>query len=138
MRAGYDVFLPISTRWSDNDIFGHLNNVVYYGLFDTALCHRFVRAGILQDPAATHILMMAESGCRFHSQVAFPDRVTVGVRLDRLGRSSIRHAAAVFANDDAVAAAEGFMVHVCVDARTRRPAPMPERWRLSLQTPKDR
>ena len=133
LRDAYDVFLPLTTRWADNDVFGHLNNVVYYSLFDTALCHHFVRAGILQDPVATHILMMAESGCRFHAQVSFPDRVTAGLRLDRLGGSSIRHEMAVFANEATVAAAEGFMVHVCVDARTRRPARLPDRWRSALQ-----
>lgn len=132
-RADYSVFLPVTTRWMDNDLFGHLNNVVYYSVFDTAVCHRFVQAGILQRPGAGHFLMMVESGCRYHSEVAFPDRITTGLRTARLGTSSVRHEVAIFRNDAPIAAAEGFMVHVCVDATTRRPAPLPEHWRAALE-----
>ena len=133
-RNDYAAFLPVTTRWMDNDVFGHLNNVVYYSLFDTAVCHRFVQLGILQQPGAAHILMMAESGCRYHSEVKFPEPLTTGVRLAKLGTSSIRHEIAVFRGEAEVAAAEGFMVHVCVDTATRRPAPLPQAWRDALTT----
>lgn len=133
-RADYTLFLPVTTRWMDNDSLGHLNNVVYYSLFDTAVCHRFVQAGILYAPGSPHLLMMVESGCRYHSEVRFPDPLTTGVRLAQLGRSSIRHEIALFRDTAEVASAEGFMVHVCVDAATRRPAPMPDAWRIALQS----
>lgn len=132
-RADYATFLPVTTRWMDNDALGHLNNVIYYSLFDTAVCHRFVACGILQNPGAEHLLMMAESGCRYHSEVRFPDALTTGVRLARLGASSIVHEIGLFRGEEATASAEGFMVHVCVSAGTRRPAPMPDAWRDALQ-----
>ena len=134
IRADYRVFLPIMTRWMDNDVFGHLNNVVYYSLFDTAVCHGLVGAGILNVRGGSHYLVMAENGCRYHSEVAFPDRVMVGTRVVRVGTSSVRHEIGVFRNDEDRASAEGFMVHVCVDHATRRPAALPEAWRAALAT----
>ena len=131
-RADYHVFLPITTRWMDNDVFGHLNNVVYYSLFDTAVCHSLVGRGILQIAGGAHIMVIAESGCRYHSEVAFPDLVVAGIRVGTIGNSSVRHEIGVFRGEQDVASAEGFMVHVCVDAATRRPAAMPARWRSAL------
>ena len=133
VRADYVSFLPLTTRWMDNDALGHLNNVVYYSLMDTAVCHGFVARGILTWKGGAHILMMVESGCRYHSEVAFPDPVTVGLRIAKLGTSSVRHEVGVFAGAAETASAEGFMVHVCVDAATRRPAAWPDAWRRSLE-----
>ena len=115
LRADYRRFLPITTRWMDNDVFGHVNNAAYYSFFDTAITHFLVRCGILGWRGGGHVMMVAESGCRYHSEVAFPDRLT-----------------AVFRDDADTAAAEGYFVHVCVDAATRRPAPLPDRWRQIL------
>ncbi len=137
LRADYRCFLSLTTRWMDNDVFGHLNNVVYSSLFDTAVCRSLVGRGILQGPHDAHILMMVESGCRFHSEMAFPDEVTAGIRVASVGTSSVRHEVAVFRNDADRAAAEGFMVHVCVDTATRRPAPWPQDWRDSFTTTGD-
>ena len=133
VRADYAVFLPLATRWMDNDVFGHVNNVVYYSFFDTAVCHFLVSAGILTWRGSDHIMVMAESGCRYHSEVAFPDRLTAGLRLARLGSSSVRYEIGVFREDSETASAEGFMVHVCVAAATHRPAPLPDAWRAALQ-----
>ena len=116
----------------DNDVFGHVNNVHYYSYFDTAVCHFLVRVGILTWKGSPHIMVMAESGCRYHSEVAFPDALTAGVRIARLGTSSVRWEIAVFRDGRDEASAEGFMVHVCADAATHRPAPMPEEWRTAL------
>ena len=132
-RADYSSFLPISTRWADNDVFGHLNNVVYYSLFDTAVCTLLVNAGILHWRGSERIMVMAESGCRYHSEVAFPERIEAGLRIARLGTSSVRYEIAIFRDGAGLAAAEGFMVHVCVDAAARRPAPIPQAWREILQ-----
>lgn len=133
-RADYVSFQPITTRWMDNDVFGHLNNVVYYSLFDTAVCRLLVDAGILTWRGGDHIMVVAENGCRYHSEVAFPDRISAGLRLGRLGERSVRYEIGVFREDSDMASAEGFMVHVCVDAATRRPAPLPQAWRAALQT----
>ena len=133
VRANYASFLPITTRWMDNDVFGHLNNVVYYSLFDTAVCTMLVSRGILSWRGGEHFVVIAESGCRYHSEVSFPDRLSAGLRLARVGERSIRYEIGIFRDGDDAAAAEGFMVHVCVDASTRRPAPLPQAWRAALQ-----
>lgn len=135
-RADYQVFLPIATRWMDNDVFGHLNNVVYYSFFDTAVTRSLMDRGILTWKGSSHFLVVAESGCRYHSEAAFPSVITAGIRVAALGTSSIRHEIGVFADEAQTASAEGFMVHVCVDGTTRRPAPMPEAWRAALQAMK--
>lgn len=133
LRADYKVFLPLTTRWMDNDVFGHLNNVVYYSLFDTAVCQSLVARGILTWHGGSHFLMIVESGCRYHSEIAFPDPVVAGIRLASIGTSSIRHEIGAFRGTADAASAEGFIVHVCVDATTRRPAPLPDGWRDALQ-----
>ena len=133
VRADYRRFLPITTRWMDNDVFGHVNNAAYYSFFDTVITYFLMQYGILSLQGGAHLLMVAESSCRYHSEVAFPDPLTAGLRLARLGNSSIRHEIAVFRGDADMAAAEGCFVHVCVDAATRRPAPLPGRWRQILE-----
>ena len=133
LREQYRRFLPLTLRWMDNDVFGHVNNAHYYSLFDTAVCEFLVGRGILTWRGSDHFMVVAESGCRYHSEVAFPDDVTAGLRVMRLGKSSVRYDIGVFRNEDDVASAEGFMVHVCVSAETRRPAPLPDHWRAALQ-----
>lgn len=133
-RASYAAFVPLTTRWMDNDVFGHVNNVVYYSLFDTAVCHLLVTAGLLRAHGDAPLLMVvAESGCRYHTEVAFPDRLTAGVRVGRLGSSSVRWEIGIFREPQDTASAEGFMVHVCVAAADRRPVPLPAAWREVLQ-----
>jgi len=134
VRADYCRFLPITTRWMDNDAFGHVNNVTYYSSFDTAITHFLVQTSILNWRGADRMLMVAESSCRYHSEISFPDRVTAGLRVARLGNSSIRHEIGVFREDSDIAAAEGYFVHVCVSIATRRPAPIPDPWRQILKT----
>ena len=116
----------------DNDAFGHVNNVTYYSYFDTAVTGWLAERGLigLQDGP---MWMVAETGCRFLGEVAFPELVTVGLRLGRLGTSSVRYELAVFRGDAQQAAAEGRFVHVHVDRATRRPAPIPEGIRAQLQ-----
>lgn len=132
-RADYALFLPIATRWMDNDVFGHLNNVVYYSFFDTAVTTSLVGKAVLNWKGGAHFLVVAESGCRYHSELSFPGTVDVGIRVAMVGHRSIRHEIGVFRDGSEVAAAEGFMVHVCVDSVTRRPAPLPPEWRAALE-----
>jgi len=134
VRAQYRRFLPISLRWMDNDVFGHVNNAHYYSLFDTAVCEFLVGRGILTWRGSDHYMVVAESGCRYRSEVAFPDRVTAGLRVARLGSSSVRYDIGIFRDDEDLTSAEGFMVHVCVGAESRRPAPLPASWREALQS----
>ncbi len=115
----------------DNDVFGHVNNVTYYSFFDSSITawlleHQFI--GFADGP----MWMVAENGCRFLSEVAFPHELTVGLRLGRLGSTSVRWELAVFRGDADEASAEGFFVHVHIDRQTRRPAPVPEKVRAAL------
>lgn len=121
-----------ATRWADNDMYGHLNNAVYYQLFDTMI-NGWLAANAAVDPAEGEVVnVVAESGCRFFAEVGFPSDVTVGLRVARLGNSSVTYALGLFGEDGACAA-EGKWVHVYVDAETRRPTPVPVPVRQALE-----
>lgn len=131
-RARYRAFLTLQTRWADNDIYGHMNNVVHYQLFDTAINQWLIEAGLLDLHAGTIIGLVVETGCRFHAEAAFPDRVTAGIGVERLGTSSVIYAIGLFRNNDETAFADGKFVHVYVDKTTHRPVPLPELWRTRI------
>nr|WP_306884923.1 thioesterase family protein [Amorphus orientalis] len=118
----------------DNDIYGHMNNVVHYSLFDTAVNGWLIDEGLLDLGAGTRIGLVVETGCRYFAEMAFPDIVTAGIRVARLGTSSVRYEVGLFRNDADEAAAEGFFVHVYVDRETRRPAPLAADMRQRLET----
>ncbi|MCK0150016.1 acyl-CoA thioesterase [Marivita sp. S6314] len=121
-RAAYRAFRTLPTRWRDNDEYGHLNNATYFELFDTAVSLWQLEHGIeIRGPKATRFLVV-ESGCRYHSELRFPDILTAGLRIGHIGRSSFRYDIALFANDSDTAAAEGFFTQVHVDS-SGRPAP---------------
>jgi len=124
-REAYPAFQSITTRWMDNDVYGHVNNVVYYSFFDTAVNEMLVRRGLLDFEGSPVIGLVVETGCRYFASLSFPDRVDAGVRVTKLGTSSVRYEIGLFANDDPKAAAEGHFVHVYVDRETRRPCPIP-------------
>jgi acyl-CoA thioester hydrolase len=129
LRDNYRRFFAVTPRWNDNDVFGHVNNAEYYGFFDTAVVRFLIEGGVLAADGSGQAVVVAESGCRFHREVVFTDRVEIGVRLERIGTSSVRYRLGVFTNEDAEAAAEGFFVHVFVDRGSKRPTPIPERFR---------
>ncbi|RJG47231.1 thioesterase family protein [Mesorhizobium sp. DCY119] len=131
-RDSYKAFRIIGTRWMDNDIYGHMNNVVHYSLFDTAVNGWLIDVGVLDIHAGEQIGLVVETGCRYFSELAFPDMVTAGIRVAKLGSSSVRYEVGLFRNDDDLAAAEGFFVHVYVDRQTRRPKPLNDRLRDAL------
>jgi acyl-CoA thioester hydrolase len=131
-RAHYRHFLRIPTRWMDNDRYGHVNNVVYYSYFDTAVNEHLIREGGLDidlDPVVAYVV---ETACRFHRPVAFPDTVEAGLAVRRLGRSSVAYDVAIFAGAVDAPAASGRFVHVWVDRVAGRPAPIPDRIRRAL------
>ena len=132
-RSAYKAFRALSTRWMDNDPYGHMNNVVHYSLFDTAVNGWLIERGVLDFRAGKQVGLVVETGCRYFSELAFPDRVTAGLRVGRLGTSSVRYEIGLFRNDDDLAAAEGFFVHVYVDRLTRRPMPLADPLRAALQ-----
>jgi acyl-CoA thioester hydrolase len=131
-RAGYRYFLAITTRWMDNDAYGHLNNVVYYSYFDTVVNQYLVEQRVLDIAASPIIGLVAETACQYFSPVAFPDRVQAGLRVASIGRSSVRYEVGIFRNDDPQAAAQGHFVHVYVNRDSGRPVPLPESLRGAL------
>lgn len=132
-RDDYRAFRTIQTRWMDNDIYGHMNNVVHYSLFDTAVNGWLIGAGALDIHGGDQIGVVVETGCRYFAEMAFPDMVTAGIRVAKLGSSSVRYEVGLFRNDEQTAAAEGFFVHVYVDRTTRRPKPLNGRLRDALE-----
>lgn len=132
-RAEYRTFRALATRWADNDLYGHMNNVVHYSLFDTAVNGFLIEEGALDIRHGDQFGLVVETGCRYFSEMAFPDRVTAGLRVARLGRSSVIYEIGLFRDDDEEAAAEGRFVHVYVDAATRRPKPLGAKLRAALE-----
>jgi len=133
-RTDYRAFYTITTRWMDNDIYGHMNNVVHYSLFDTAVNGWLIDNGVLDIHKGEQVGLVVETGCRYFAEMAFPDTVHAGIRVAKLGNSSVRYEVGLFRNEDAQAAAEGFFVHVYVDAATRRPAPLNAALRAKLES----
>jgi len=133
-RAAYAAWRPITTRWMDNDVYGHVNNVVYYSFFDTAVNGLLVDAGVLDIHAGAVIGLVVETQCNYFAPVAFPQAVTAGVRVAQLGRSSVRYEIGLYADDAPECAAAGHFVHVYVDRQTRRPVPLPGPLRAVLQS----
>jgi acyl-CoA thioester hydrolase len=132
-RAAFARFLPMATRWSDNDAYGHLNNVVYYALFDSAVNAILVETGLL-DPASSPVIgLVVESHCRFYASLTYPEQAEVGVAVERLGRSSVRYRLAVFKAGAQEAAAAGGYTHVYVERATNRPVPIPEAHRRLME-----
>lgn len=138
--SDFPVHRPVTTRWSDNDMYGHLNNAVYYELFDSAINGwqvEHVTIDPLTDPTQG---VVAESGCTFYSEIAFPTPLVVGLRITRLGTSSVTYELGLFVDPviaevgDGPPKALGHWVHVEIDADTRRPTPIPEHLRRLLET----
>ena len=132
-RARYPHFLTIPTRWMDNDIYGHVNNVVYYSYFDTVINAFLIDLGGLDIRGGPVIGVCAESACRYRAAFAFPEPVEAGLRVQHLGRSSVRYEIGLFKAGAEAAAAEGHFVHVFVDRKSMSPVPIPEAIRMALQ-----
>lgn len=132
-RADYRRFVTLDTRWMDNDVYGHVNNVVYYSYFDTAVAHFLIAEGVLDIATSPVVGLVVETQCRYFAPIAFPDRVTCGLRCGRIGTSSVRYEIGIFRNGEEQACAEGHFVHVYVDRATQKvPTPIPERLRAAL------
>ena len=131
-RTAYHYFRRIPTRWMDNDVYGHVNNVVYYSYFDTVVNAYLVHEGGLDIESGQVIGLCVESHCRYLSSVAFPDVLDAGLRVAKIGRSSVRYEVGIFRAGDKTAAAQGHFVHVFVDRETRRPVELPDRMRAAL------
>jgi acyl-CoA thioester hydrolase len=132
-RDSYRHFDRITTRWMDNDAYGHVNNVVYYSWFDTVVNEYLIAQGVLDITGGAVIGLVVETQCRYFSELAFPQPVELGLRIGRLGTSSVRYEIGVFADGEETASAQGHFVHVYVDRATRRPTALPAPLRAALE-----
>jgi acyl-CoA thioester hydrolase len=132
-RNEFRHFQVITTRWMDNDVYGHVNNVVYYSYFDTVVNEYLIRAGVLDVEHGETIGLVVETQCNYFAPLVFPERVEAGLRVIRLGSTSVRYEVGLFKEGDAQAAAQGHFVHVYVDRATRRPVELPAALRAALE-----
>ena len=131
-RSDFVLFMPIATRWKDNDIYGHVNNVEYYSYFDTVINAYLIAEGGLDIHAGEAIGVCAESHCKYSGGFAFPETIDAGLRVEHLGNSSVRYGIGLFRKGEDAAAAVGWFVHVFVDRQSRKSTTMPERLRIAL------
>ena len=134
LRSAYRAFRSISTRWGDNDVYGHVNNVVYYSWFDTAVNAHLIEQGALDIEHGETIGLVIETQCNYFAPLAFPQTVEAGIRVARMGSSSVRYEVGLFAQGEPLTAAAGHFIHVYVDRVTRRPCALPARLREVLQS----
>lgn len=132
IRVAYRHFRRMDTRWNDNDAYGHINNVVYYAFFDTAVNAHLIQSGCLDIQKSPVIGLVVETQCQYFKPIAYPDVVHAGIRVAKLGRTSVRYDIGLFANDDETAAAQGHFVHVYTERATGRPQPIPDEVRHAL------
>ena len=133
-RSDFQYFHTIQTRWMDNDAYGHVNNVIYYSWFDTVVNQFLIVNGELNVVTSPTIGLVIETQCNYFSSVSFPDVITAGVCVSKLGNSSVRYEVGIFRNDENQAAAQGHFIHVYVDRETRKPVGIPESTRNLLKT----
>lgn len=132
LRSDYRHLQPISTRWHDNDIYGHVNNVTYYSYFDSAVNSYLIEVGGLDIHTGEVVGFVVSSSCDYFASIAFPERIEIGLRVGKLGNSSVQYELAVFKQGEEQACAAGRFVHVFVDRQSNRPLPIPERLRMAL------
>jgi len=132
-REDYKVFYPISTRWSDNDIYGHVNNVTYYSYFDPAANRYLIEQGGLDISDGRIVGYVVNSGCEYHSPITYPEGIEAGIRVDRMGNSSVQYGIAIFREGVAQAAAHGHFVHVFVERAANKSVPIPVGLRAALE-----
>ena len=134
-RAEYRYFLDIPTRWMDNDVYRHVNNVTYYSWFDTVIARFLLGSGAINLTDSPVVGVVVETLCRYHAPIAFPETVTAGLRVERLGTTSIRYGVGIFREGEDTASADGHFVHVFVDRATQtRPTPLPDALRAAAAT----
>ncbi len=132
-RNRYRYFLVIPTRWMDNDVYGHVNNVIYYSYFDTVVNRYLIDQGVLDIESSMVIGLAVETQCRFFKPITFPDTVHAGLRVARLGNSSVRYEIGLFRNEEDFAAAQGYFIHVYVERKTRQATTLPPEMREALE-----
>ncbi len=134
IRGDYKSFQQHSTRWWDNDAYRHVNNAVYYSFFDSAVNHLLIQHGVLNIDTSPVIGLVVETSCRYHAPISFPDIIHTGVRVSKIGTSSVHYDIGLFRNDAERASADGRFVHVYVERISNKPHPIPDDTRAFLET----
>lgn len=132
IRSDYKVFYPINTRWSDNDVYGHVNNVIYYSYFDTAANRYLIEEGGLDISDGEIVGFVVNSGCEYHAPISYPEPIEAGLRVEKLGNSSVRYGIAIFKVGVEQAVAHGHFVHVFVNREANESVSIPENLREAL------
>lgn len=133
-RSDFKYFHVITTRWMDNDVYGHVNNVIYYSWFDTAVNQFLIANNVLDIELSPVVGLVIETQCNYFAPVSFPDRITIGIRVAKLGNSSVRYEVGVFRNDEDHGSAQGHFIHVYVSRDERRPVAIPDTMQTVLQS----
>jgi acyl-CoA thioester hydrolase len=133
-REDYQKFYPLSTRWMDNDMFGHINNVIYYSFFDTAVTHFLIEAGCLTLKKNPIVFYVVHTSCNFISSLSYPEEIEAGIMLKKIGNTSITYGVSVFKKGAISASAYGEFIHVLVDRDSYKSIPIPENIRQTIQS----
>ncbi len=132
-RSDFRFFTPVTTRWMDNDVYGHVNNVTYYSYFDTVVNRYLIDAGVLDVAHGDVIGLVVQTGCDYFSPISFPDDIEAAMCVAHIGKSSVRYEVGIFKQGEVLSAAHGHFVHVYVDKASRRPVPLAMEFRQALQ-----
>lgn len=133
-RSEYNYFTKVSTRWNDNDIYGHMNNIIYYALFDTAVNKWLINNNLIDIKNGKNIGLIVQSGCDYFSSFSYPDDIDAGIRVTKIGTSSVRYEVGLFKETEQDASADGFFIHVYVDRKTNIPLPIDYNFNKALDT----
>ena len=133
-RSDYNYFFKMSTRWNDNDIYGHLNNVIYYELFDTAVNKWLIKNNLIDTKNGNNIGLIVRSGCNYFSSFEYPEDIDAGIRVTKIGNSSVRYEVGLFKPNDDMASADGFFIHVYVDRVKNKPISLDYEFKKKLDT----
>ncbi len=133
-RSEYNYFTKVSTRWNDNDIYGHMNNIIYYALFDTAVNKWLINNNLIDIKNGKNIGLIVQSGCDYFSSFSYPDDIDAGIRVTKIGTSSVRYEVGLFKETEQNASADGFFIHVYVDRKTNIPFPIDYNFNKALDT----
>lgn len=132
-RKDYRYFLEINTRWIDNDVYGHVNNVQYYSFFDTVVNHSLISFKLLDFEKSEIIGLVVETSCTYHKPISFPDIIEAGLKVEKIGNSSVKYLIGLFKKEESCVCATGYFVHVYVDRQNRKPKKLPTEFKKKLE-----
>jgi len=130
----YNYFCQLSTRWNDNDIYGHMNNIIYYALFDTAVNKWLIKNKLIDIKNGQNIGLIVQSGCNYFSSFEYPENINAGIRVTKIGKSSVRYEVGLFKEKEELSSADGFFIHVYVDRKTNKPITLDYNFKNALDT----